>query len=158
MSNWFYNGSQITELSQFPKGAIGFAYKIVNLESGKFYIGKKSLYSTTSKTLTKKEILEWNKPGRVPKKKKVTKESDWMSYYGSNSILKEDVKKLGEANFAREILKICYKKKQLTYYEEYFQYTLEVLKNDTYNSNIAGRFYRKDLIESGDDLDSLDDE
>ena len=157
MKDWLYQGAEMQDLALFPKGTIGFAYKITNLETGKFYIGKKQLYSTTSKTLTKKEILEWNKPGRVPKKKKITKESDWKTYYGSNDVLKKDVNELGHDKFSREILKLCYKKKQLTYYEEYYQYTLEVLKNDTYNSNIAGRFYRSDLIDSQGDLEDMDD-
>ncbi len=41
-----------------PEEYFGFVYKITNLQSGRFYIGRKQLSSTTTKALTKKELLE----------------------------------------------------------------------------------------------------
>jgi hypothetical protein len=57
------------------------------------------------------------------------------------------MKLLGEDCFTREIIKLCNSKKQLSYYETYWQFKLDVLSQDTYNENILGKFYRKDTEE-----------
>lgn len=136
---------EYASIEDFPKEVVGFVYKITNLCDGRIYVGRKILYNKLSKPLTKKEISEWSKPGKVPKKKKVIKESDWESYWGSNKHIKEDLQTMGEHCFSREILKLCKNKKQLSYYEVYWQMKLDVLAIDSYNDNIAGKFYRKDL-------------
>lgn len=143
--NWLLEGKEITSIEQLGEKAIGFVYKITNNKTGKFYIGKKSLESKINKPLTKKEQLEWNKPGRIPKKKLVVKESDWQNYYGSSKSLLEEIKQSSKSDFTREIIKICYSKKQLSYYEVYFQFEYKVLHVDTYCDNILGKFYRKDI-------------
>lgn len=147
---WLYkdqSGStkEFRTLEDFPQDTFGFVYKVTNICDGRFYIGKKVLYNNVTKTLTKKEIAEWDKPGRVPKKRKLQKESDWETYWGSNKQIKQDLKDLGEDCFTREILTFCKSKKQLSYYEVYWQMHLQVLQIDSYNDNIQGRFYRKDL-------------
>ena len=150
MNKWLYFDTlvatrEFNSIEDFPEGAIGFIYKIVNVVNGKFYIGRKVLYNNNNKALTKKEIAEWNKPGRVPRKKKVVKESDWLTYHGSNKLINQERKDLGDNIFSREILKVCYTKKQLTYWEVYYQMHYDVLRVDSYNDNIQGRFYRKDV-------------
>jgi hypothetical protein len=136
---------EFNSIEDFPPNTVGFIYKIVNVVNGKFYIGRKVIFNNTNKVLTKKEIAEWNKPGRVPRKKKVVKESDWLSYHGSNKLINQERKDLGDNIFSREILKVCYTKKQLTYWEVYYQMQYDVLRVDSYNDNIQGRFYRKDV-------------
>ena len=143
--NWLLEGKEVLSVDQFAPGAIGFVYKITNIKTGKFYIGKKSLESKTNKLLTKKEQSEWNKPGRIPKKKLVIKESDWINYYGSSKSLLEDIKQNSKSDFTREIIKICYSKKQLSYYETFYQFEYKVLHVDTYCDNILGKFFRKDI-------------
>jgi predicted GIY-YIG superfamily endonuclease len=133
-------------LEDFPENSIGFVYLIKNLINNKIYIGRKSLYSNTNKKLTKKEISEQTGPGRKPTKKLVTKESNWKVYMGSSKELLADVREHGEDNFSREILHLCYSKKQLTFYEINYQMKYNVLEVDSYNDNILGKFYRKDLI------------
>jgi hypothetical protein len=118
---------------------------ITNTTNGKFYIGKKTLHNTLTKKLTKKEALNWDKPGRIPKKKKEKKESNWIDYNGSNKALQEDIKLIGIQHFHREILEFCFNKKQCTYYEEAWQHKLRVLHVDSYNDTIAGRYYRRDV-------------
>jgi hypothetical protein len=150
MIKWLYFDSlgscrELKELQDFPENSVGFIYKITNIITNRFYIGRKVLYNNTNKLLTKKEIADWDKPGRVPRKKKVVKESDWLTYYGSNKTLNLERKDLGNEIFNREILKICFSKKQLTYWEVYYQMHFDVLSIDSYNDNIQGRFYRKDL-------------
>ena len=154
MSNWFtYDANYdpinfvkpLTQLSDFPEDVVGFVYKVTNNKTGKFYVGKKILRNVLTKKLTKKEILEWTKPGRVPKKRKEIKESNWLDYYGSSKLVTEDIKTYGKEAFTREILRLCTTKKQMSYWETYYQMTLRVLEVDSYNENIAGKWYRRDV-------------
>ena len=65
---------------------------------------------------------------------------------GSSKELLADIKESGEDVYMRDILHFCYSKKQLTYYEINYQMKYNVLEVDSYNDNILGKFYRKDLI------------
>ena len=145
--NWLLEGKEVTDVSQFGQGAIGFVYKITNTKTGKIYIGKKILESKTKKLLTKKEQAEWDKPGRVPKKKLIVKESNWADYWGSSKLLLADLK-AGKEGYVREVLRICHTKRELSYYETYYQFEYKVLHTDSYNENILGRFFRKDAVGS----------
>ena len=150
---WFiYEDGSVVEydsVDKFPKNCIGFVYKITNIQTGKFYIGRKSLYSNVKKKLTKKELSELSGPGRKPTKKLVTSESNWMDYWGSNKGILQEIKEEGTSMFRKEILKFCFNKKQLTYWELHYQCVNEVLLTDkSYNDNILAKFFRKDLVDS----------
>jgi hypothetical protein len=149
--NWFiYENGTVKEydsINKFPENCIGFVYKITNIKTGKFYIGKKSLYSNVRKKLTKKDLAEYSGPGRKPTKKLVTSESNWMDYWGSNKGILQEIKEEGTDSFRKEILKFCFNKKQLTYWEVHYQCINEVLLTDkSYNDNVLAKFFRKDLI------------
>jgi serine/threonine protein kinase len=141
--NWLLEGKEVTDVQQFGDKAIGFVYKITNTKTGKFYIGKKILESKINKPLTKKEQTEWSKPGRIPKKKLIIKESNWADYWGSSKPLLEDLKG-GKTDFVREVIRVCYSKKELSYYETFYQFEYKVLHVDSYCENILGKFYRRD--------------
>jgi len=128
-----------------PEDWFGFVYKIKNKTTGKIYIGKKVFWNNTKTKLTKKEISEQTGPGRKPLHKIVTKESNWMMYWGSNKELLADIKVQGVDQFERKILKLCKSKKELTYYEIEYQCKYDVLTTISYNDNILGKFFRKDL-------------
>ena len=114
----------------------GFVYLITNKSNKRQYIGRKYFWAFRTP---------------VGKKRKVKIESDWKKYYGSCPELKEDVKKYGKENFSREILSL-HKTKGTCNYEETKQLFLnnvlsESLDNGApayYNSNILGRYMRKD--------------
>jgi ribosome maturation factor RimP len=115
----------------------GFVYKITNLLNGRSYIGRKYFWSFRTP------------PG---KKRKVKQESDWKKYYGSCPELKEDIKKTGnKVFFKREILSL-HKTKGTCNYEETKQLFLNNVLSESldngcpayYNSNILGRYMRKD--------------
>lgn len=148
---WYYKGSQVKSIEDVPEGAIGFVYKITHNSTGKFYIGKKSLYSNRKKKISnreKKKLGMVNNDGTVTsanRVKRITKESNWLKYYGSSKELKEDIDKSGTVNFHREILEYCCNKKYLTYSEVAHQIKQDVLTNDSYNGNILGRYYRRDM-------------
>jgi len=148
---WVYKGQIIRSIEDIPEGAFGFIYKIIHNASGKFYIGKKQLFSERNVKLGKKELAEQallKKPGRKPTKKLVKKESDWMKYWGSSEELLLDIETYGHNKFTREILMFTYGKKQSTYYEIKTQFIEGVLESDNcYNSNINSTFFRKDLLD-----------
>lgn len=145
MINWLYNGSTLSE--NVENKYHGFVYKITNKINGKFYIGKKSFISNKRKKLGKKELAALPKTrGRKPTTKLIQSDSGWREYWGSSKLLLEDIKKLGEENFTKEILVLCTNKKQLTYYEFHYQAQYNVLFVDnSYNENIQGRFFRKNF-------------
>jgi Putative endonuclease segE, GIY-YIG domain len=152
-NNWFiYENGAVKEydsVDKFPENCVGFVYKITNIKTGKFYIGKKSLYSNVRKKLTKKELAELSGPGRKPTKKLVTSESNWLVYWGSNKGILQEIKEEGTDSFRKEILKFCFNKKQLTYWEVHYQCINEVLLTDkSYNDNVLAKFFRKDLVDS----------
>ena len=148
MNNWLYSvdGFKMELSDDFTTDSFGFIYKITNLETNKFYIGKKVFIHNKKKKLTKKELAEQSGPGRKPTTKVVQAESDWKAYWGSSKDLLADVKLLGEDKFEKLILTTCSSKKSLTYYELFYQVHYNVLKVESYNDNILGKFFRKDLI------------
>lgn len=104
MNNWLYRGESVESL---PEEYEHFVYLITNVSEQKFYIGKKQGFSLTTKPPLK----------GFKRKRKVIKESDWRTYYGSNDELKADVERLGEDNFIREILHWCRSKAEASYLE-----------------------------------------
>ena len=84
-------------------------------------------------------------------KRKVTSESDWKRYYGSSEDLKQDISRDGKDSFRREILSLHETLGKVNYEEtkQLFLHNvlMEALDDGTpmyYNSNILGRYMRKD--------------
>lgn len=156
MQNWKYKGEEILELTDIPEESEGFVYEITHVPTGRKYIGKKVLYSRLNKKLGKRELeklkldrKEKGIGGRLPKKKKVIKESNWKKYFGSSQEIKELVKNGRENEFKREILQFVKSRKLLTYYETKNLLLKEVIERDNnyINDNVSGKFYRKDFID-----------
>lgn len=145
MKDWTYNDKPVSAIDDLPnhENLVGFIYRIIHIPTGKFYIGKKSLYSSRKTKITQKEKKE---TGTRKKSKQVVKESDWKTYWGSCLELKEDIKKLGEHEFTREIIQTCCSKKFLTYCEFSHQIKNDVLTGNSYNGNILSRYFKKDMI------------
>lgn len=130
---WYYNEKPISKLEDIPKGVIGFVYLITNRDTGFYYVGKKSIYSTR-----KLSPLQGYKRKRV-----VTKESNWTGYMSSN----KDVQKWCYVD--KCILDWAYSKKQLTYLENKALYCLGVLEDEfSMNGNIGGKFYKDEFKSS----------
>ena len=131
---WVFEGR--TFLSEDINDLYGFVYRITNIQSGKKYIGRKYFWS-------------FRKP--PGKKRKVKQESDWQKYYGSCPELKEDIKKYGKEFFSREILSLHETKGNCNFEETKQLFLNNVLSEALddgspayYNSNILGRYMRKD--------------
>ena len=136
---WLYKNKEINSIEDMPTDTFGFVYLVTHTPSGKKYLGKKQLIA--NRTLPP---LKGQK-----KKRKIQKESDWKTYYGSQTEVKQLVKESQDMlEFVREIRIFASTKKQLTYFETKLQFVNEVLENDEYlNSNILGKFFRKDLYD-----------
>jgi hypothetical protein len=145
--NWLLFKKQIESVDQFPEGTFGFVYKITHIDTNKAYIGKKSIYHNRKHKLTKKQLDEQPVTrGRKSTHEILHVESDWKTYYGSSKELAADIKQFGKDKFRREIIYLAKGKKQLTYLELKAQFHYDVLEVSSYNDNIAGKFFRKDLI------------
>jgi len=127
----------------------GYIYMTTILDTGRKYIGKKNFFHNTNVKLGKKELA--NLPtarGKKPSKKKVTKESDWKTYYGSAQEIKDSVKQYPKERITRTLIRLCKTKKELTYYECKYLFDYNVLEPNSgfINDNILGKFYSKDLV------------
>ena len=131
---WIYEGRAFT--SDDIGDYYGFVYRITNTITQKSYIGRKY-------------FVQKRKPRGG--KRKVTSESDWKKYYGSSEDLKQDISRDGKDSFRREIISLHTTLGKVNY-EETRQLFLnnvltEALDDGTpkyYNSNILGRYMRKD--------------
>ena len=134
---WLYNDKEISSIEDMPENTYGFIYEVEHIPTGLKYLGKKVLYF--NRTLPP---LKGQK-----RKRKVVKESDWKSYVGSQEEVKKLLKEGKLLDFKRKILTFVPTKKLLTYYETKYLFINEVLEGDKYiNSNVLGKFYRKDFI------------
>jgi len=151
---WLYKNEVIDSIDKMPENTYGFIYQVTHLPTNRKYIGKKVLYFERNVKIGKRELQALKEErkakgigGRTPAKKKVIKESDWKTYYGSQTEIKELVNKGKESDFSREILKFVDNKKHLTYYECKYLFIYEVLENNEeyINDNILAKFYSRDF-------------
>ena len=133
---WKYKDKVIESIEDMPKGTFGFIYEVIHNPTGRRYLGKK--------------VLQFNRTlpplKGMKRKRKVVKESDWKTYYGSHAEIKGLIKEGKQEEFSREILQYVPTKKLLTYFECKYLFIKEVLEHNEYiNDNILAKFYRKDF-------------
>ena len=148
--SWTYKQHEIGDITQFPESTFGFVYITTHIPTGKAYIGKKVLFHNQKKKLGKKELAALTGVvGRRPSYKLVVKESDWMTYYGSQKDIKQLLLEGKKDEFERVILQFAPTKKSLTYFEIKYQMIYQVLEkpDEFFNDNILGKFFTKDLID-----------
>jgi hypothetical protein len=135
---WILDGKEFTE-EMIPEGAVGFVYEMLAIVDGKSvrYIGKKNFYADVKTKLGKKEMPADKRLKTYKRVRKVT----YQNYYSSNDVLKKAHK--DGITIRREILHICFDKRELSYYECKYQFTLGVLESEEFlNGNILGKFYK----------------
>ena len=137
---WIYDGKEFT--SDDIGDYFGFVYRITSKDTGRQYIGRKYFWSK-------------RKPRNSTSKRqrRVTTESNWKKYYGSCPELKEDVQRYGKESFFREILTLHTTPGKCNFEETRQLFLNNVLTESLtdgtpvfYNSNILGRYYRKDYF------------
>jgi hypothetical protein len=132
---WLYEGKEFTP--EQIESNTAFVYRITNLETGKQYLGKKNFTKIRSKKIKDKV-----------RKKRIKTESDWREYFGSNSVLLEDVERLGQDRFRREILKLCKTKGTANYWEAWYQMKERALESENYyNDWIFVKVHRSHIKE-----------
>ena len=130
---WYYNNKEFVE--ENIEDYIGFVYCITNLNTNKKYIGRKLF--TKSKTVQIKG-----------KKKKTRISSDWKEYFGSNSVLQEEVKQNGGENYKREILYLCKTLSECAYLETREIFVRDALLDDSYYNDWVSARVRKAHLRS----------
>jgi hypothetical protein len=142
---WRYKG-EIFESNQIEDN-YGFIYLITCIKTNRRYWGRKYFWSFRTP------------PG---KKRKVKQESDWKKYYGSCPELKQDIIKYGKEFFNREIISLHKTKGDCNYEETRQLFLNNVLRESLddgspafYNSNILGRYLRKDYGNFGTNSSSI---
>ena len=138
--SWLYQGRPFND-SMIPEGAVGFVYEMEAIINGKSvrYVGKKNFYSVTKKKFGKKAVAKMT--DKRNKKYETVSKPSYQNYYSSNEVLKEAHK--NKIPIKRYMVKICFSKMELTYYETKFQFLREVLEKEEFlNGNILGRFYK----------------
>jgi hypothetical protein len=141
---WMYRNQEITCIEDLPncEQLHGFVYLIQDEVTLRSYIGKKILHNTRKKKITQK--VKKATGTRRTYERSIT-ESNWKEYYGSSKELLQDLQKYGKSRFKRTIIELACTKKYLSYAEVAWQIKLDVLRNDSYNGNILGRYYTKDM-------------
>jgi hypothetical protein len=90
-------------------------------------------------------VKEKTLPGNSRKtfKTEIT-ETPWKSYTGSCKPLNEDIKQ--GCRYTKQILRYCFSKKQMTFYELKELFCNGVIESENYyNGNIAGKYFKTDL-------------
>lgn len=116
----------------------GFIYRIIELNTGRQYIGKKQFHSNRTKVV----------PGRK-NKKHFKKESNWKKYTGSSIELNKSIELYTKENYQFKIESLHKTKGSLHYREVVLQVTENVLTErfedgtrKFYNGNISAvKFY-----------------
>ena len=140
---WLRNDVEFT--SDMIGDYVGFVYIITDLINDKKYVGKKLFESKRTLPPLK---------GKT-RKRKVTKESDWMSYYGSSEELMLLVEANGAESFKREILHLCHSRGEMSYMELFEQVKRNALLSDDYYNGICQVKIHRNHVKNinPDDLD-----
>ena len=129
---WTYNHKEFTgeEIGEY----FGMVYLITNVRTGRKYVGKKFFTKAARRQVKGKS-------------KKVRIESDWEKYFGSNKVIQEEVKSLGEDVFKREILHLCKSRSECSYWETWEIFNRDALRTDDYyNDWVSCRIRKAHLL------------
>jgi hypothetical protein len=134
---WQYKGTAFT--SDDIGDQFGYVYRITNNQSGRQYIGRKY-------------FVQKRKPRGGGRRR--TSESNWKQYWGSSKELNDDRKRLGSDTFSREILsthstlgRVNYEETRQLFLNNVLTESLDNGEPAYYNSNILGRYYKKDYFD-----------
>jgi len=130
---WLYNNEEFRDT---PEEYQGFVYVITEVDTGKKYLGKKNFW--------RPKILPKN--SKRNRRVRTRVESDWRTYYGSNTTLQLLKESKGEENYTREILRLCKTKGEMSYFEAKAQFDNDVLLSDEwYNEFIGCKIHSRHL-------------
>lgn len=132
--HWYYNNKEITSHEDLLPECTDFVYCLY-YESGKKYVGKKTVRSLRRLKPTKKQLVIRKNYKRVE-----IKNLPFTDYVGSS---KETV---DEVVVKKEILYQCATKKAASYIETGILFNENAIFSEEYlNLNISGRYFDNDL-------------
>lgn len=115
---WMYEGKIFTE--EDVGDFIGFVYKITEVTTNRYYIGKKIFFNKVVKP-----------PLKGKKRRRISKKwSNWQEYYGSGPEIKKLVELNGKHLYKREILRLCSSKSEMSYFETKLIFETDALLSD----------------------------
>lgn len=123
MSDWIGLPEALNQEEHFS-----IIYMITNKITNMKYIGKCQIWTTVK--------LPPLKSSGKTRKRKVTKPSGYLNYYGSSESLKKEVILHGKENFTREVLDIASCKWDASYKELLWQIKLGVISSDDFHNGI----------------------
>jgi len=129
---WTYNNREFTGdgIGEY----FGMVYLITNIRTGRKYVGKKFFTKAARRQVKGKS-------------KKVRIASDWEKYFGSNKVIQEEVKTLGEDVIKREILHLCKSRSECSYWETWEIFNRDALRTDDYyNDWVSCRIRKAHLL------------
>ena len=135
--NWFFQGKEIKSINDCEPNALGFIYEITNLSNNKKYLGRKTI----------------RKPNYTSGVNKGKSKGNYVftTYCGSSKSLLEDIKS-GDT-YKKEIIRWCYSKAELTYYESQAIYCSDsLIREDFYNFWCKSTVYSRHLNSAKKDL------
>ena len=135
--NWFYQGKEIKSINDCEPNALGFIYEITNLSNNKRYLGRKTI----------------RKPNYTSGINKGKSKGNYVftTYCGSSKSLLEDIKRGN--TYKKEIIRWCYSKAELTYYESQAIYCSDsLIREDFYNFWCKSTVYSRHLNSAKKDL------
>ena len=131
---WYYYNTAEEFTENHIQDNVGFVYLITHIKTGRKYIGKK-LFTKAGYRQVK------------GKKKKIRKESDWLSYWGSNTELQEEVKQNGQEDYTREIMHLCKTRSSCNYWETFEIFSRHALLSDSYyNSWVTCKIHKAHVL------------
>ena len=130
---WYLHNTAQEFTEDMIGDAFGMVYIITHTPTGKKYVGKK--FFTKAKT---RQVKGKKKRSRVA--------SDWVTYWGSNKELQEEVKKNGEEQYTREILYLCKSRSELSYWESFEIFSRHALMSESYWNQWISCKIRKDHL------------
>lgn len=141
---WTYSNKEVLSLADMPPNTLGFVYRIDNLTTGKYYIGRKTVAGNKKKKLTVKEkALPENK--RKTFRYEMSESVGWKNYCGSNVVLKAEV--ADGHQIKKQILTYCSTKASITLEEMKAILCSGALEDvNSYNGWIKCTIYKKHLI------------
>lgn len=135
--NWTYNNKEIKSIADCEPNALGFIYEITNITKNKKYLGRKTIRKPNYTSGVNK-----GKPKGF---------YTFTSYCGSSKSLLEDIKN-GD-KYKKEIIRWCFTKAELTYYESQAIYCSDsLIREDFYNFWCKSTVYSKHLNAAKKDL------
>jgi hypothetical protein len=141
---WEYQGKVVESLKDMPPNTLGIVYRIENLDTGKYYIGRRTVCGNKKRKLT---VVEKKLPENSRKTwaYELKESSGWKTYCGSNVTLKAEV--ANGANIKKYILHYCFSKAEITYRESAEIICSGALEDIlAYNDWVKCTIYKKHLI------------